>query len=167
MNKIVLLSLLISSANFALADESPAGYILKADEGEAVAGALIKASPDSGTQNAVIILQPIPDQASTGLHYHLRADEFFYVISGTGTATLGDDDYRFEEGDVIFVPVGLDHEMTADSGPLILLEFKDLPGLDEEFRVWHKRFVEGDEEMTLEKLNEFAKPLGTVYKTVD
>ena len=167
MNRIICLWLLTISAGFASADESPAGYILKAGEGEAVAGSLIKASPNTGTQNAVIILQPIPDQASTGLHYHLKADEFFYVISGTGTATLGDDDYRVEEGDVIFVPVGLDHEMSADSGPLVLLEFKDLPGLDEEFRVWHRRFIEGGEEMTLEKLNEFAKPLGTVYKTLD
>jgi quercetin dioxygenase-like cupin family protein len=167
VNRIICLWLLTVSAGFASADESPAGYILKAGEGEAVASSLIKASPNTGTQNAVIILQPIPDQASTGLHYHLKADEFFYVISGTGTATLGDDDYRVEEGDVIFVPVGLDHEMTADSGPLVLLEFKDLPGLDEEFRVWHRRFIEGGEEMTLEKLNEFAEPLGTVYKTLD
>ena len=89
------------------------------------------------------------------------------MISGTGTATLGDDDYRVEEGDVIFVPVGLDHKMSADSGPLVLLEFKDLPGLDEEFRVWHRRFIEDGEEITLEKLNEFAKPLGTVYKTLN
>jgi mannose-6-phosphate isomerase-like protein (cupin superfamily) len=167
VKKIVSLWLCIISASFALADESQKGYVLKASEGEAVAGSLIKASPDSGTQNAVIILQPIPDQASTGLHYHLKADEFFYVISGIGTATLGDEDYEIEEGDVIFVPVGLDHEMTADSGPMVLLEFKDLPGLDEEFRVWHKRFIEGGEDMTLDKLNEFAEPLGTVYKTLD
>jgi mannose-6-phosphate isomerase-like protein (cupin superfamily) len=167
VNKILCLWLCIISASFAIADEPPEGYVLKTGEGEAVAGSLIKASPKSGTQNAVIILQPIPDQASTGIHYHLKADEFFFVISGTGTATLGDDDYRIEEGDVIFVPVGLDHEMTADSGPLVLLEFKDLPGLDEEFRVWHRRFIEGGEEVTLDKLNEFARPLGTVYKTLD
>lgn len=167
MSKIVNLWLCIIATSLAIADEHSEGYVLKASEGEAVAGSLIKASPKSGTQNAVIILQPIPDQASTGLHYHLRADEFFYVISGTGTATLGDDDYRIEEGDVIFIPVGLDHEMAADSGPLVLLEFKDLPGLDEEFRVWHKRFIEGGEEITLDRLNEFAEPLGTVYKTLD
>ena len=85
----------------------------------------------------------------------------------SGTATLGNYNHVIEEGDIIFVPVGLDHEMTADSGPLVLLEFKDLPGLDEEFRVWHKRFVVGDEEMTLDNINEFAEPLGTVYKTLD
>jgi mannose-6-phosphate isomerase-like protein (cupin superfamily) len=167
MSKIVSLCLCVISAGFAFADEPSAGYMLRAGEGEAVAGSLIKASPNSGTQNAVIILQSIPDQASTGLHYHLNADEFFYVISGSGTATLGNDNYVIEEGDVIFIPVGLDHEMTADRGPLVLLEFKDLPGLDEEFRVWHKRFVEGNEAMTLDKINEFAKPLGTVYKTLE
>ena len=167
MRGIVLLCLCIVAICLAYADAPTGGYVLKAGEGEAVAGSLIKASPRSGTQNAVMILQPMPDRASTGLHYHLKADEFFYVVSGTGTATLGDQDYLIEKGDVIFVPVGLDHEMTADRGPLVLLEFKDLPGLDEEFRVWHKQFVEGGEEMTLDKLNEFATPLGTVYKTLD
>lgn len=167
MRRIALLCLCIVSVSPAYADAPSEGYVLKAGDGEAVAGSLIKASPKSGTQNAVMILQPMPDQASTGLHYHLQADEFFYVVSGTGTATLGDKDHLIEQGDVIFVPVGLDHEMTADRGPLVLLEFKDLPGLDEEFRVWHKRFIEGGEEMTLDKLNEFAVPLGTVYKTQD
>jgi len=167
MSKIAILCLGIIAVGIAFADDSPKGYVLKAGEGEAVAGSLIKASPKSGTQNAVLILQPMPDQASTGLHFHLRADELFYVISGTGTATLGDDNYLIEGGDVIFVPVGLDHEMTADLGPLVLLEFKDLPGLDEEFRAWHKQFVEGGEELTLDKLNEIAEPLGTVYKALE
>lgn len=167
MHKLAFLCLSLTVVYSAFADAPPQGYILKADEGESVAGSLIKASPESGTQNSVMILQSLPDQASTGLHYHLKADEFFYVVSGIGTATLGDVDYPIEGGDVIFIPVGLDHEMTADSGPLVLLEFKDLPGLDEEFRVWHKRFVEGDEELTLEKINEFSRPLGTVYKSID
>ena len=30
-----------------------------------------------------------PDGLSTGLHYHVKADEFFYVISGRGTARFG------------------------------------------------------------------------------
>ena len=167
LREVAILCFSLASAHLALADGAPRGYILKAGEGEYVAGSLIKASPKSGTQNSVMILQPMPDQASTGLHYHLKADELFYVVSGTGKATLGDVDYRIEEGDVIFVPVGLDHEMTADSGQLVLLEFKDLPGLDEEFRVWHKRFVEGDEELTLDRLNEVSRPLGTVYRTTD
>ena len=51
MNRIICLWLLTISAGFASADESPAGYVLKAGEGEAVAGSLIKASPNTGTQN--------------------------------------------------------------------------------------------------------------------
>ena len=167
MRIFAVLFLSICTVGLAFADGSPGGYVLKEDEGESVAGALIKASPNSGTQNSVMIFHPMPDKASTGLHYHLKYDELFYVVDGTGTATLGEVDHPIEAGDVIFVPVGLDHEMTASDGPLKLLEFMDLPGLDEEFRVWHKRFVEGGEEFTLDKLNEFAKPLGTVYKTID
>ena len=167
MRKLIVLYFSICATSSVIADVTPQGYVLKAGEGESVAGSLIKASPKSGTQNSVMILQPMPAHASTGLHYHLKADELFFVVSGTGTATLGDVDYPIEEGDVIFIPVGLDHEMTANNDRLILLEFKDLPGLDEEFRVWHKRFIEDGEDPTLEKLNEFAKPLGTIYKTID
>lgn len=167
MRKLAALYFSICIVVSVAANETPQGYVLKAGEGEAVAGSLIKASPKSGTQNSVMILQPMPANATTGLHYHTKADELFYVVSGTGSATLGDVDHRIGKGDVIFIPVGLDHEMNADNGPLVLLEFKDLPGLDEEFRIWHKQFVESGEELTLDRINEFAKPLGTIYKTID
>ena len=99
------------SVNLVIANEARKGYVLKAGEGELAAGAVIKASPSNGTQGGVMMVEPFPEHFSTGLHYHLEADEFFYVVSGSGTATLGGVDYTVGAGDVIFIPSGQDHKL--------------------------------------------------------
>lgn len=161
MTRLSVVIWLLCCAN-ALAQESPRGYVLKVGEGEeACCDVLIKASPRSGTQAGVMIFQPLPPDFSTGLHYHEEADEFFYVISGTGTATIAGQEYDIGPGDVIFVPAGEDHKLATNSEKMEILEFLDKPGLDEEFR------AEIDEPLTLEKLNEIANRYGTVYKTLE
>ena len=148
-----------------LAQQDREGYVLKVGEGEYAAGAIIKASPKTGTQGGVLLQEPFPDGFSTGLHYHIDADEFFYVISGHGTATFGGEDHPVKAGDVIFIPAGLDHKLWTDGSAMELLAFLDKPGLDEEFRAWHRAYGE-DAPVSLEQLNEIAERYGTVYKTV-
>lgn len=144
------------------------GYILKVGEGEVLGADIIKASPKSGTQGGVMIVQAMTDGFSTGLHEHLEADEFFYVISGRGRARLGREDHPIEAGDVIFVPAGEDHKIfVGEEGPLEILFFLDKPGLDEEFRVWHRRFSDENQPVTLEEINAIARKYGTVYKSID
>jgi hypothetical protein len=46
-----------------------------------------------------------------------------------------------------------------------LLAFLDKPGLDEEFRAWHRAYGE-EAPVSLEQLNEVAQRYGTVYKTL-
>ncbi len=46
-----------------------------------------------------------------------------------------------------------------------LLEFLDKPGLDEEYRAWHRAY--GDAQpVSVQQLNEIAEKYGTVYKTL-
>lgn len=138
------------------------GYLLRPHEGEptAAAGVLIKASPASGTRGEVAILQPMTSGFSTGVHYHTDADEFFYVVSGKGTATIGKTSLPIEAGDFIFVPAGQDHRIKATE-EVVLLVFLDRPGLDVEFR------SELPEPYTLEQLNDLSGQHGTVYKTLE
>lgn len=146
----------------ALAQVPRRGYVLPVGEGEsACCGVLIKASPRSGTQGGVMTLQPMPAEFSTGIHYHEEADEFFYVISGRGVALIAGQEHEYGPGDVMFVPAGEDHRISAGDEQVELLEFLDKPGLDDEFR------AEIEEPMTLEKLNEVANRFGTVYKTLE
>jgi mannose-1-phosphate guanylyltransferase len=42
--------------------------------------------------------------------YPHTEDELYYIISGSGTARVGGETYRIEEGDVLFVEQGLEHD---------------------------------------------------------
>ena len=60
------------------------GYVLKPGEGEPSPPGIIKASPRSGTQGSVMVYDEMPEGSTSGLHYHVKADEFFYVLKGRG-----------------------------------------------------------------------------------
>ena len=45
-----------------------------------------------------------PGRASTELHSHDNDEEFIYIISGTGTATIGDQTHPIAAGDVMAFP---------------------------------------------------------------
>lgn len=161
---LLVFTVLVTEA--AVAQEPGTGYVLKSGEGEraAVPGLIIKASPASGTQGGVAILQPMSPGFSTGLHYHVHADEFFYVIAGRGKATIGTTTHDIEAGDFIFVPSGQDHELEAVQS-LEVLEFLDKPGLDADFR--HVFPNPNGYPKTLDELNAVSSKNGTVYKRFD
>ena len=157
-----------ASGTSAPAREQPRfAYILQPNEGEVLGTDVIKASPNSGTQGSVMISQTMGAGFSTGRHVHLEADELFYVVSGEGIVSLGEDERPVSTGYVIFVPAGAEHRIRVeDGGQMEIIEFLDKPGLDEEFRVWHRRFSENPEDLSLEELNEVSRQYGTVYRSV-
>ena len=143
------------------------GYILRPGEGEVLGPDIIKASPRSGTQGSVIIQSTLRGPFSSGRHVHLEADELFYVVGGSGMISLGSEDHRIGDGYVVFVPAGSEHRIFATEGQQVeVIEFLDRPGLDEEFRAWHRRMADDSTTMTLEEVNELSRPNGTVYRTL-
>jgi mannose-6-phosphate isomerase-like protein (cupin superfamily) len=44
------------------------------------------------------------------LHYHERTDEVYYVIDGTGTMVLDDEQIELHAGVVVYVPRGVKHK---------------------------------------------------------
>lgn len=46
-----------------------------------------------------------PGRESTELHSHDNDEEFIYIISGTGTATIGDQSYPIGAGDLMAFPI--------------------------------------------------------------
>ena len=166
MTQVAATALIVLCFGTVLADEHRAGYVLKGNEGEVVfGGARILASPELGTRDIEVIAWPAPSGFSTGLHYHVEADEYFFIISGSGSATIGDKSYEFEAGDFIFVPAGVDHRLVA-AEPIHVFEFLDRPNQVAEMRAWHKKYGDAVQE-SLEQLNEIAVQFGTVYKTID
>jgi len=142
------------------------GYILNSGEGEDTTGdgsSIIKASPRTGTQGVVFVVGQDAPSSTSGIHVHLEADEFFYVLDGTGRILLGTEEHEIGAGDTIFVPVGSEHRVTSsEDDPLYVIFIVDRPGLDEQFRLALDRT-----KMTLEEFNAIVEKYGTVYKTFD
>ena len=60
------------------------------------------------------------------LHYHARTDEFYYIIDGTGTMVLDDEEIELHQGVVVYVPRGVKHKAV---GRLTILTVCIPPGV--------------------------------------
>ena len=49
-------------------------------------------------------------------HLHQGYDEVYYVLSGTGTITLGQETVPLRPGSVAVIPVGVPHSLEAEPG---------------------------------------------------
>ena len=49
-------------------------------------------------------------------HVHTGYDEVYYLLSGTGTITLGEDVHPLRPGTVVVIPAGVSHSLEADPG---------------------------------------------------
>src|SRR5213080_2507245 len=86
------------------------GYVLGATEGEHLvhfrdAGNIfIKVGPTTGSDSLALGTQQVPVGAGIPIHRHLRMDEAFYVLEGSGIFTLNNARHPFEKGGTIFIP---------------------------------------------------------------
>jgi mannose-1-phosphate guanylyltransferase/mannose-1-phosphate guanylyltransferase/mannose-6-phosphate isomerase len=69
----------------------------------------------------VKILTINPGQSSS-LQYHHDRDEFWHVLSGNGTATIGDKSIPLHLGDEQFVPRETNHRLETTDSELVILE---------------------------------------------
>jgi len=177
MNRRLLTLLCIIAIGFAsmwCAPSTPSGavvgergpFLVKRGEGEKVLGmGTIKASPRTGTQGAALFYWSIPEPGSGGVHVHDSADEFFYILSGTGSVLVGEKKESFGPGDTILVPKGTDHGISPAS-PVEMLFFVDKPGLADEFREVTAKSNGGKTQLTLEEVNAISQKYGTTYKSL-
>lgn len=56
----------------------------------------------------------LPPGGQTERHYHLVSEEFYYILSGTGTMELEGKTKLVGPGDAILIPKGDWHQITAD-----------------------------------------------------
>lgn len=140
------------------------GFILKTGEGEPLQnGIVVKASPKTGTTGSILVEQTFQRGGTTNLHIHDQGDELFYVVSGRGTATLGEETEVIEPGDVIFAPKGAVHriENLDNDEPLMVVFFMDSPELVEQFRAIHNRVTtEPERPITPEERSAIVERIG-------
>ena len=75
-----------------------------------------------------------PGSASALKHYHLKQDEFIYVLSGAATLVLGDDQVLMKAGDCVGFKAGvqLGHQIRNDGEEIVsYLEIGDRTAGDE------------------------------------
>jgi mannose-6-phosphate isomerase-like protein (cupin superfamily) len=62
-----------------------------------------------------------PNQ-TTSVSYHKIAEEFYYVLSGSGIALLNDKPYELHSGDFLRLPPGTTHAFITRDEPLVMLD---------------------------------------------
>ena len=62
-----------------------------------------------------------PNQV-TSESYHKVAEECYYVLEGTGIATLDGKDHKLEQGDFLRLPPGTLHKFATNDKALIMLD---------------------------------------------
>lgn len=89
--------------------------------------------------SAVVHRVCVAPHQQTRVSYHRIAEEFYYVISGSGTAILNGREYRIAAGDLLRLPPGTTHAFAADAEPLEMLDIQ-VPGCRPDRDVY---FVDG------------------------
>jgi quercetin dioxygenase-like cupin family protein len=55
------------------------------------------------------------------VHAHQGADKFYFVLEGSGSFTVGDDEREADAGSVIVAPSGIPHGVTNNGGGRLAL----------------------------------------------
>ena len=64
----------------------------------------------------------LPVGAKVGRHYHNETEEIYYILSGSGLMTVGDEVQEVKSGDAVFIPLGQRHTLENNGDkPLTLL----------------------------------------------
>ena len=75
--------------------------------------------PEEG--RATVYRVSIAPQQRTRISYHRVAEEFYFVLTGRGTALLDGREYRLEAGDFLRLPSGTTHGFITGDEPLEML----------------------------------------------
>lgn len=105
-------------------------YILLPGEGVLEFGSGVKASGRStGGAFTFMVSQT---QGGAPLHVHEREDEYFYVLEGTISVTIGPEKAEVGPGGFVFMPRGIPHDwdVVGDEATVILMT---IPAMLEEF----------------------------------
>lgn len=82
--------------------------------------------------------------ARSPVHQHPDSEELVYVLSGSGTMTLGDATFTVEVGMALRIPAGVAHSFTVGGEePMEIVQVYSPGGPEQRFRAWEQQ-TEGD-----------------------
>jgi mannose-6-phosphate isomerase-like protein (cupin superfamily) len=76
----------------------------------------------SGITQCSLAEEILPPGAAVTPHHHREIEEIYYIVSGRGLMTVGDETREVEAGDAVYVPRGLRHTLrNTGSEPIKLI----------------------------------------------
>ncbi|MGI8879969.1 MAG: cupin domain-containing protein [Jatrophihabitans sp.] len=85
--------------------------------------------PGAANSQGEVIINPGQGHVT---HQHDNADELIYVISGTGTQTVGDEEFAIAEGDTVYIPKATPHSTMNSTWHTLRLLVTYTPGGEEQ-----------------------------------
>jgi quercetin dioxygenase-like cupin family protein len=125
LGSIGISQLLVQGAPPAQAASSQ-GFVLGPTEGEHLVhfrdhgNIYIKVGSATGSDGLALGTQQVMLGAGIPIHRHLRMDEAFFVLEGSGVLTLNDAPHTFEKGGTIFIPRNSWHGFSNPDHELLL-----------------------------------------------
>ena len=98
------------------------------------------------------------------IHRHLKMDEAFRVLEGSGTAILNEVRHSFERGATIFIPENTWHGFENADNELLLLWTTTPFGLDGFFRETCSPQGVPSKALTREQIREIARKYHTEFR---
>jgi quercetin dioxygenase-like cupin family protein len=146
------------------------GYVLGANEGETLVHfrdsgtILIKVRTGINSERLTLATQQVMISSGIPIHRHLRMDEAFYVLKGSGIFILDDERYAFETGGTILIPQNTWHGFENPDHELLLLWVVAPAGLDGFFRETCSPPGTSPRQFTREQINEIAQRYDTEFR---
>ena len=94
--------------------------------------------PGAANSQGEVIVNPGQGHAR---HLHEQADELIYVISGTGTQTVGDEEFPIAEGDTVYIPMATLHSTVNTGWQSLRLIVTYTPGGEEQALITQPGFA--------------------------
>jgi quercetin dioxygenase-like cupin family protein len=123
-----------------------------------------KVGPTTGSINFAFGTQQVRVGGGIPIHRHLRMDEAFYVLEGSGIFTLNDASCPVESGATIFIPKNAWHGFVTPEHELLLLWIMAPAGLDGFFRETCNPPGVPPKQLTREQIREIGRKYGTEYR---
>lgn len=115
------------------------GYVLGPGEGERLSAVGVEMTfkalgGDTDDEFIFVEYEAPPNFPGPPPHWHKEAIEAFYVVDGTVTLTIGDEEVKVGPGTTVYVPTGVVHSFANESDePARFVFLAAPPGLDEYF----------------------------------
>ena len=146
------------------------GSVLNAAEGEHLVhfrdggNIFIKLGSATGSEDLAIGTQQVMVGSGIPVHRHLKMDEVFWVLEGSGTVILNDVRFPLEKGATIFIPRNTWHGFENPDHELLLLWVVTPAGLDGFFRETCSPPGAPAKQFTREQIRKIARRYDTEFR---